>query len=143
MKQIRYEVTVDINAPIDAVTALFVNRQTMPLWEEGLTEIIDTKGKLFEVKSQGRLIFEFNGARMAMDVKVIDADLPSSITIMYEMGLAHNRCRNYFSVISEHTRWTMKVHFRFDDDNTYDRRRFIAKTTAGMIQFKKFAEAQY
>ena len=95
---------------------------------------------LFETKSQGQLIFEFNGERMAMDVKVIDAALPSSITLLYEMGIAHNRCRNYFSAIGNRTHWTMKVHFRFDNDDDYDRRRFIAKTTAAMMQFKSLAE---
>ena len=41
MKQIRYQVSVDIDAPIDVATGLFVNREKMACWEEGLVAIAD------------------------------------------------------------------------------------------------------
>ena len=136
----KYQVEVAIEEKYNLVASLFVDRDKMHLWEQGLSRIEDTKNKLFEAGSQGYLVFVFGPNEMKMKVTVEKSSLPSEITVIYELSGAWNRCVNHFIGHDGQTKWVMESEFIFDQPNDIPLSAFIEKTTIGMQAFKQFIE---
>jgi hypothetical protein len=135
-----YQVQMLIHKDLNTVIKLFLDREKMLLWEKGLDDIIDSQGTLFELNSEGFLVFKFEDKEMKMKVFVEELNPPESIVLIYEVKGAWNRCANHFKEVEESTLWTMDVAFRFDLENETPKIRFIEKTQAGMALFKDFVE---
>lgn len=135
-----YKIDVLIQKPITLVTDLYINRQTMSLWEKGLDHIEDVSGYLFETGSIGYLVFKFGEQEMKMKVSVVSNALPHQITQIYEVEGAWNQCINRFDEIDGQTKWTMDVIFILESEKDIPKERFIAKTTEAMHIFKNFVE---
>ncbi len=142
MKEINYSVTLTIEKPTSLVSALFVDKTLMPVWEDGLTKIEDVIGTLFDEGSIGKLIFSFDHSAMTMGVHVHENNLPHRIVIEYTVPGAINHCVNTFIEFDCVTHWTMDVTFTFVDEVTLPRERFIQKTTKAMELFKAFVESR-
>ncbi len=138
-----YSVQIEINKPKNEVANLFVNRETMPLWEEGLIQIEDQKQSLFETSSIGYLVFSFQNKETRMKVTVLDNQLPDSITIVYEVPGAYNQCINTFKERSNKTIWNMDVIFKFEEPLDIPLEAFINKTKKSMELFKIFVEKHH
>ena len=135
-----YQIQMKIEQPIERVTSYYVNRDTMPLWEKGLTNIEDVKNRLFEEDSEGYLIFSLNGYQMNMKTTVVSNKLPAEITILYEVKGAWNQCINRFESQGSNTIWTMDVIFDMETETYIEKDRFITKTTEAMRIYKEFIE---
>lgn len=136
----KYQVSLEIHRPIAIVADLYTNKSSMLKWEPGLIQINETKGRLFESKSEGILVFEYEGQKMEMKTKVDSNLLPNQIVIIYEMMGTWNRCVNNFTDNGESTIWEMEVEFQFDKPTSIKKEQFIEKTTQGMNLFKNFVE---
>ncbi|HAV20003.1 MAG TPA: hypothetical protein DCX17_03145 [Firmicutes bacterium] len=134
----KYKVTKRIACPRNIVSRLFSDRECMHEWEQGLVAINDVRGHLFENDSQGELVFSFNGERQIMKVRVTNYDLPTTITLVYELGGVYNECINSFIEEKDETIWTMDVTFVFNEDATIPEDVFVKKTNAGMDAFLSF-----
>jgi hypothetical protein len=137
-----YQVQVWIDKDVKTVTDLFLNRMEMPKWEKGLHHIEDTNGHLFEVGSEGYLVFFLDSGEMKMKVTVEKLNIPDSIIMIYEVPGAWNRCANEFREVDDKTLWTMDVTFTFDQEMNVPLIKFIEKTTASMNIFKDFVEGK-
>jgi len=135
-----YSVNVRINKPVAVVTELFVNKQLMQRWETNLVRIEESETPLFSTGSHGVLVFNNDGNELRMTVSVTENDLPNTISLVYEVPGAYNRCLNRFASSAEGTSWTMDVLFRFETDVDIPIELFISKTTENMNRFKKFVE---
>jgi len=135
-----YQLQITIDQPIEVVTSLYVNRQTMHLWEKGLIQIIDEKNQLFQEDSSGYLVFSLNEFEMKMKTTVISNKLPDEITIIYEVPGAWNQCINRFIADHEKTKWTMDVIFEMETETFIPKERFIEKTMQAMNIYKEFVE---
>lgn len=138
----KYSVQLEINQPQKIVSNLFIDRNTMPLWESGLIRIEDDIQTLFNTSSQGYLVFGYNGKESKMKVTVLENRLPDSITIVYELPGAYNLCINTFKSMGRQTLWTMDVLFKFDQEIDVPLEAFTEKTKKGMELFKTFVENQ-
>lgn len=135
-----YTCEIIIDASIEKVTKLYIDRQNMSLWEKGLDAIEDIKGYLFDTGSEGYLVFVFDDQTMKMKVTVENNRLPEQIIQIFEVSGAWNRCDNKFFQYRDGTKWIMDVTFIFDQEPHIPKERFIEKTLAGMNQFKRFVE---
>lgn len=136
----KYKVTYLIDEKRDSVAKLFIDRLHMKSWEEGLLEIEDILGVLFDTGSEGYLIFDHQGQKMKMKVYVESNQLPKEIVIIYQMKGTWNRCVNTFISLNNQTEWCMDVEFRFNEPQTIKLEKFIEKTAQGMEMFRDFVE---
>lgn len=136
----KYRVEIIINEQIERVTALYIDRESMPLWEKGLIQIKDIDGTLFNSNTHGELIFSFNNEPMIMGVTVEENNLPHSITQVFSVPGAVNRCHHTFIPIDNKTEWIMDVSFDFEQEHHIPEERFYQKTLESMMIFKDFVE---
>lgn len=136
-----YTVCLAIEASKEKVAQLFIDRECMARWQPGLVAIEDEVGHLFDAESIGYLIFQFE-QQMRMKVSVIENILPDSITIVYEVPGAYNRCINRFCSQEGYVKWQMAVVFEFEEPVDIPMDKFIKKTRTGMETFKRFVEAK-
>jgi len=136
----KYQVSLEIQRPVTQVAESYINNASMKKWEAGLIQIIETKGCLFESKSEGILVFEYDGQRIEMKTKVESNMLPHQIVMIYEMMGTWNRCINHFIDRGNSTIWEMEVEFQFDKPTSIRKEQFIEKTTQGMHLFKNYVE---
>lgn len=137
-----YKIDIIIKAQKEDIARLYVDKLKMPLWEKGLTRIVDVKGKLFDTDSFGQLIFSFDQHTIVMDVSVEENKLPDSITQIFKVPGVVNRCKHEFIALGNETQWVMDVTFEFDVDPQIPEKRFHEKTMASMLMFKHFVEKE-
>ena len=136
----KYEIEIEIKEKRDRVAALYVNKDLMHLWEQGLFRIDSYQKTLFETGSQGALVFMISQKEMLMKVNVEDNRLPESISVIYEVPGAWNRFIVHFLEFKNKTVCLIESEFKFDQPHQIPLEAFIEKTTEGMNQFKQFVE---
>jgi hypothetical protein len=137
---LKYKIEIEINEKKDRVAALYVNKNLMHLWEQGLIRVESYEKTLFETGSQGALVFITDQKEMLMKVTVEDNHLPESISVIYELPGAWNRFTIQFKEIKHKTVCHIESEFKFDQPHQIPLEAFIQKTTEGMNQFKQFVE---
>ena len=136
----KYEIEIEINEKRDRVASLYVNKDLMHLWEQGLVRIDSYQKTLFETGSQGALVFITSQKEMLMKVTVEDNQLPESISVIYELPGAWNRFVVHFLEFKNKTVCHIESEFKFDQPHQIPLEAFIEKTTEGMNHFKRFVE---
>jgi len=136
----KYEISILINEKKDRVAELYVDKELMHLWEQGLNRVDSYQGTLYETGSRGALVFMFNQKEMSMKVSVENNNLPESLTVIYEVPGAWNRFVVSFEETQGITLCNIESEFRFDEPNNVPVEAFIEKTTEGMNHFKRFVE---
>jgi len=137
---LKYKIEIEINEKRDKVASLYVNKDLMLLWEQGLVRVDSHEKTLFETGSQGALVFMANQKEMLMKVTVEENHLPEFISVVYELPGAWNRFTVQFLEVKNKTVCHIESEFRFDQPHQIPLEAFIEKTTEGMNQFKQFAE---
>ena len=137
-----YAIELEINEKVERVAALYIDKDLMHLWEQGLIRVDSYQGNLFETGSKGALVFMFNQTEMQMNVSVEKNRLPQSLSVIYELPGAWNRFVVEFIDIGGRTKCICESEFRFDQPNNIPVQAFIDKTTEGMNHFKRFVEGK-
>src|SRR3989339_433577 len=88
---VKYGISIQIKEKKDRVAELYVDKELMHLWEQGLERVDSYQGTLFETGSKGALVFMFNQKEMPMKVSVENNSLPQSLSVIYEVPGAWNR----------------------------------------------------
>jgi len=135
-----YQVSIDIQKPANTCFSYYTKPEKIKMWMPNLKDIVDLKGHLFSLHSQGYFIFDQMGRQMIMEIEVTEFKSPYDITIIYRVPGAKNVCVNHFENKNGHTLWTMDVLFEFEEDPNLDIEIFKQSTLSSMEVFKKYME---
>ncbi len=139
--------SVQIEAPLDKVVALFDNPENLKRWQPGFISFETLSGVTGQPGARSRLVYQMGKRRMEMIETVTLRSLPSVFNGHYESKGVHHEVRNRFEAVSPAvTRWTAESDFRFD---SFGMRVFAAllpgvfrkQSLKFMERFKNFAES--
>lgn len=138
----KYQCQTKIKRPLSEVFQSFRDYSQMPKWENGLSQINHIKGTPNNPGSITNLVFTFGEEDMVMQETIEQINFPSTVTIVYEVPGAWNRCVNRFVDTGNETQWIMESEFRFERENTTPVQEFKKQTSKSMEIFKKYLEAK-
>ena len=110
----KYQTFVDINKPIDEVTRLFDNPDTLHEWMRGLESFEPISGTPGEPGAKSKLHFKMGKRKFELIETIVEKDLPRVFSGTYEHKGTFNVISNSFEAIDEkNTRMTAENEFRF------------------------------
>lgn len=135
-----YQVSINIHKPAHMCYEHYTESKHIKKWLPQLKDIVDTKGELFTLGSQGYFIFHQKGHEMIMEIEVTQIEKPWDITMVYKVPGAFNQCKNHFINHDKHTLWIMDVIFEFEEDPNLSIELFKQSTLKSMEIFKAYME---
>lgn len=132
-----YTLSLTLDIAHDQACLLYGDHREMTKWEKGLTRIEAVPGS----DTSAYLVFEQNGSTQRMKETILEWKVPDRHDAVYEMGPVWNRCLSTFVQDGKKTTWTMQVEFRNVESFGLPVSAFEAKTLAGMMLFKEYAES--
>lgn len=132
--------TLTLNLPVSASVAYhhYLDRDSMLLWEPGLSSLEDKHGILFEEGSDGYLVFGKLQNLMKMQVSVERLVPSHECVFIYQVSGAWNRCVNTFTDTDEGSQWRMEVEFRFENEPPVPQVQFEEATLSAMKVFRDY-----
>lgn len=137
-----YQVSIDIQRPASECFSYYTESEKIKMWMPNLKDIVNSKGRLFSLNSQGYFIFDQKGHDMLMEIEVTELKDPYEITIIYRVPGAKNVCVNRFENHNGYTLWIMDVIFEFEEDPNLDIEIFKKSTLSSMEIFKQYMEGK-
>ena len=67
-----YQVSIDIQKPANECFSYYTKPEKIKMWMPDLKDIVDSKGHLFSLHSQGYFIFDQKGRKMTMEIEVTE-----------------------------------------------------------------------
>src|SRR5580692_1547369 len=96
-----HECTVDINAPVDKVVALFNDPNNLKEWQDGFVSYEHISGTPRTVGAKAKVNF-VNGSRKIELVETIQVmNLPSEMKALYEHPHMSNTMTHYFTSLPD------------------------------------------
>lgn len=143
----KYTCTVEINASIDRVVALWQDETNFHNWQDGFKRIEHLEGNPGEEGAKSKIYFEQGKRKIELLETILKSNLPDEKTGLYEHIHMTNTQTSRFEPISEHiTRYTSEVEYtKFNGfmpklmAHLFPRM-FKKQSQKWMDQFKTFAE---
>lgn len=113
----KYTVTVEIDAPLENVIALFDDPENWPKWRDGFVSAETLRGSAGSEGSQTKLVNRVGGRNTEMIETVERKNLPSEMICIYEASGfwfgAWNRVTNRFRELGpKRSEWQLESEFR-------------------------------
>lgn len=108
----KFTCTVEIDQPIETVTRLFDNTDTLGEWQKGLVSYEHISGTPRAVGSKSRITF--NTAKHVIELMetILVKNLPHEMTGLYEHKHMVNTMTNRFSPLGDNkTRYEAEIHY--------------------------------
>lgn len=143
----KYQMSIEIDAPRDRVVELFDNSECLPHWQPELVEFKPLVGVPGYEGSKTQQTYDMNGQRIVMILTVTKRQLPEELNGVYETEGVWNRVDNRFEVIGiRQTRWVLSTEFRCTGwlkvMAVLMPWMFKKQTRLAMVRFKAFVEEQ-
>ena len=141
----KYTLEIGIGASREEVIELFVNKDNLQQWQDGLIEIELMNGERREKGAKTRLKYVEGDQVQELIEEIITFEPPEIIEYVYTAEGVWNSMVNRFIIVNEqHTKWITENEFRFSsemaniDDSMQDS--FEKETLAAMTKFKNFVQ---
>ena len=109
----KYEVTVEIEAPRDRVIELFDNSENLAKWQPSLLDFEHLSGNPGEKGATSKLRYQMGKKEITMVETIVKNDFPSSFVATYEAKGVWNEVVNTFvEDESGKTSWNMTNEFQ-------------------------------
>lgn len=145
-KAVHYTVSMDIDAPRDRVTQLFVDPTHFSDWINGLERYEVVSGEAGQTGAKAELRTVEGSKTYDMTETIEENQLPDGITMFYEVDGVLNRVVNRFSEPTAGvTRWVSENEFKFQGARrALNLIPFVFKgqTVRDMARFKEFVEGR-
>ena len=110
----RFELSMDINAPPEQVWAVFENPANMPHWQPGLQSYEHISGEPGWPGAVSLLVYHEGNRRIEMTETVMSRDEGRHLAGQYETAWASNDMACTFQALPDGgTRWRAQAEFRF------------------------------
>ncbi|MEJ1223851.1 SRPBCC family protein [Sediminicola sp. 1XM1-17] len=110
----KYNVSIDIDKPIDRVIELFDNPENLKEWMEGLQHFEHLSGTPGQVGARSKLIYKMGKKDVEMIETITVRKLPKEFSGTYEADGVFNIVKNKFEKISDtKTRYISEQEFEF------------------------------
>lgn len=140
------EIVIDL--PRGRVIEVFLDRDNMAKWQEGLLSFEHVSGEPGQPGAKSRLVYEHRGQDVEMIETVTSRNLPDELTGTYESEGVWNLIENRFvDEGPDRTRWIADTEYRFSDwkmllMSIVLRPMFTGQTVKVLRDFKTFAESE-
>ncbi len=143
----KYELSVEIEKPIEDVIALFDSVDNLYEWMDGLESFEHLEGTPGEVGAKAKLKFDMNGRKIEMIETITVKDLPREFSATYDAQGVNNIVRNRFQKINDdRTSYETENEFQFSGImkifSWIMPGQFKKQSLKYMEDFKKFAESK-
>ncbi len=145
----KYTCTVDINAPIDRVVALWSNEDNFSKWQDGFQRIELLEGVANTEGAMSKISLQVGRRDMELIETILVANLPHEKKGLYEhIHMTNTQSSRFEALTTEDTRYTSEVEYT--EFNGF-MARLVSKLFPGMFkkqsqkwmdQFKKFVESE-
>lgn len=142
----RFELQLEIDGPIDAVWAAFVDRARAKEWQATLRAVVPVSGSANTQGAVTRLTYREGGRDVVMTETISEVAAPSLLTQELVASMMTSTMRNRFTPVGDdRTRWTLECDLRFRGlwalVGPLARRTIIRKTEEDMRRFQRLAES--
>ncbi|MDQ3016462.1 MAG: SRPBCC family protein [Bacteroidota bacterium] len=138
-----FDLSIEINQPIEKVMELYQKRILLPQWQPGL--VLDDKITSKTGELQYKMTFGSGRRKLVITETILRNDLPEHYDVRFELKGIINHVQNTFVPLSPSvTKWTSHVEYQFKGLKnliaTYMRSNFENQSGILMRNFKGFAE---
>ncbi len=108
----KFNCSVEINAPIDKVIDLFDNPDNLKEWQDGFQSFEHISGVPGEPGAKSKLAYQMGKGSLEMTETIKTRNLPYEFTGLYEFKQGANTMKNTFAKLSENTtRWDAELEY--------------------------------
>lgn len=109
-----YEISIEINKPIEDVTALFKDRTNDKLWMKGFQKKTPIEGNEGEEGAKCNVEFKMGKRHFKMEEEIVKINLPEEYTTTYTTPKVFNVVKNFFEKIDVNsTNYRTQQDFQF------------------------------
>ena len=141
----KYELSIEIQRPIEEVLELLTDPDNLKHWQKGFVCITHMKGAPGKEGCKSKLKYRIGKRKMTLTETISKVDLPSELHLTYQTNGVLNLQKNFFRPTQNGTKWTSETEFRFT--SIYMKtmglllpRAFKKQSWEYMTDFKDFAE---
>lgn len=142
----KYELSIEIDLPLNDVADAFSNPNQLADWQRGFISIESTEGEPGKEGSKSEIKYQMGKRKIDMIETITQNDLPDAFSAIYEAKGVWNLQENTFIKISESkTRWTSRSEFIMQSFTlklfaVFMPRMFKKQSYQYMTDFKAWAE---
>ena len=99
----RYTLSNSINAPLEEVSAKFLDPDGLMIWMEGIGRVEHISGKPGEVGAKSYIYTTHKGKQIKITETVLESNMPNQIKFGYHSKLGYNEVEMLFEKIDDTT----------------------------------------